>query len=135
MDTQKDLPSLPLTQSELQTSEPPNCALPPGWADLADDFLMLEYEAHQNGNCNFCFFPESAARFRDMANRLREAVTPHIDPDESEDDDNAVCLLMQMVDDSPRYLPTTDDEAYQALRRVLTRIGILPNTKVSEPGT
>ena len=42
--------------------------------ELADDFLMLEYEAHQNGNCNFCFFPESTARFRSMAQGLHDAL-------------------------------------------------------------
>lgn len=99
-------------------------------AELADDFLMLEYEAHQNGNCNFCFFPESTARFRAMAMGLREAIESRLQPetlqpDACDDDDNAWCLLDTMIEGSPHGLPTTDDEQYQALRRVLTRLEIL----------
>jgi hypothetical protein len=95
-------------------------------AELADDFLMLEYEAHQNGNCNFCFFPESADRFRAMAVGLLDALKDRLQIDElDEDEDKAWCLLAAMIEDSPRELPITDDEQYQALRRVLTRLGIL----------
>ncbi len=93
--------------------------------ELADDFLMLEYEAHQNGNCNFCFFPESAERFRAMAKGILEAIGDRLNCDEVEDDEQAWWLLHLMVEEHPRYLPTTDDEGYQALRRVLTRLGIL----------
>jgi len=93
--------------------------------DLAEDILALEYEAAVNGNCNFCFFPESAERFRDRARRLYEALNLHIDAEEAEDNDEAICLLMSMVDESPHALPVTNDEGYQALRRVLEGLGIL----------
>jgi hypothetical protein len=92
---------------------------------LAEDFLRLEYEAHQNGNCNFCFFPESLAVFRAMAQRLHDALDPILKPEECEDDDEAMCLLDTMCCDSPHDLPISADQQYQALRRVLTRIGIV----------
>jgi hypothetical protein len=93
--------------------------------DLAEDFLALEYEAAVNGNCNFCFFPEATERFRNRARRLYDVLNLRIDAEEAEDNDDALCLLMSMVDESPHALPVMNDVRYQALRRVLVGLGIL----------
>ena len=94
-------------------------------SDLAEFFLALEYEATVNGNCNFCIFPVAAVRFRECASRLLEAIEPRIEPEVFQDDDDGVCLLMSMIDEDPHSLPAEADGQYQALRRVLIRLGIL----------
>lgn len=90
---------------------------------LEDDFVSLEYEAHQNGNLNFICFPSSAASFRESAARLKAALAVAPCSFANEDDDTATDLLLSMIKGDPNDLPCSASEDYQALRRVMVRRG------------
>lgn len=92
---------------------------------LSQDFEDLWYEAENNGNLNWICFPESAERFRLIAQRLLDAAKPCFSAEEHEDDDEGICLLMMMLDCNPNELPACADEQYQALRRSLVRVGLI----------
>lgn len=98
-----------------------------------DAFLLMEYEANQNGNTNWCFFPESAARFRDMAQLIFDAIQHDSKPEVAGDDaDEAHCLLSGMIHDDPNELPT-NAESYAPLRRELERLGLLEYGPLQSP--
>lgn len=93
---------------------------------IGDLFLLLEYEANQNGNTNWCFFPESCEHFRGMAKAISDEVRPQLNPQSAgDDDDEACCLLIYMIEDNPHDLPCAADYQYAALKRCLIRLGYL----------
>lgn len=92
---------------------------------VSSDFEELWYEAENNGNLNWICFPESAERFRVIARRLLDVARLFFCPEEFGDDDDAICLLMGMLDQPPQALPCSADAEYQALRLSLVRLNLI----------